>query len=170
MILSVDPGLRGIGAALFAPDTGKLLYAAYLRNPETSGDGAKAWFALADHCYEVLKAKAKELQRPIDVYVVELMMRRYKDIRTDVNDLIQVAAAGAAVGAALPVKAAYSYPASTWKGSVPKKIHNVRILNALSPEERAIYDAEPTASSLKHNIVDAIGIGLYHLERMRVRV
>lgn len=50
--------------------------------------------------------------------------------------------------------------ASAWKGSVPKKIHNSRVLALLSASERAIL------SSKDHNMIDAVGLGLWALGRM----
>lgn len=51
--------------------------------------------------------------------------------------------------------------ASLWKGSVPKKIHNSRVLALLSDSERAILP------SRDHNMIDAVGLGLWALGRMR---
>lgn len=169
MILSVDPGLRGIGAALFSRE-GRLLYANYIKNPRTAGDGPSVWFALADHVYEVLKSEAKKQASSIDTYVVETMVIYRKNTKGNPNDLIQVTGAAAAVGAALPLKEAYDYPAKTWKGQVPKLIHNERVLASLTEEERKILESAGVPRYMLHNVIDAIGIGLYHLEVKGIRV
>jgi hypothetical protein len=54
---------------------------------------------------------------------------------------------------------------AAWKGMVPKETHQPRILATLSPEELALVMAVLPAGK-RHNTVDAVGIGLYHLGRM----
>lgn len=56
-----------------------------------------------------------------------------------------------------------------WKGSVKKDITHARIKKRLSPVELELYETQTaeTAESLKHNVLDAIGIGLYVLKRYR---
>jgi len=68
----------------------------------------------------------------------------------------------------------------TWKGAVPKAIHNERTLRALTPEERALLPLRPRpwgsprapltspaspASLHDHNMLDAVGLGLWQLKR-----
>ena len=57
----------------------------------------------------------------------------------------------------------------TWKGTVPKKIHNERVLGRLTSKERDILPKRPRAQDFDHNMVDALGIGLWQLEKMRIR-
>lgn len=52
-----------------------------------------------------------------------------------------------------------------WKGMVPKKIHQPKILEALSKEELALVEAV-MPPSLRHNVIDAIGIGLHDVGRL----
>lgn len=51
-----------------------------------------------------------------------------------------------------------------WKGGLSKERHQPRILEALTPAELARLPALP--ASKFHNVVDAIGIGLFDLGRM----
>ena len=51
-----------------------------------------------------------------------------------------------------------------WKGGVPKEIHNARVLEKLSSAESLLLPKLP-ASKL-HNVVDAVGLGLFELGRM----
>jgi hypothetical protein len=53
-----------------------------------------------------------------------------------------------------------------WKGTVPKKIHNQRVLNALTEKEKELLEKIQPASK-RHNVIDAIGLGLWYLKRMR---
>ncbi len=57
----------------------------------------------------------------------------------------------------------------TWKGTVPKKIHNARVLDKLTSKERAILPMRPRAKDYDHNMVDALGIGLWQLQTMGTR-
>lgn len=54
----------------------------------------------------------------------------------------------------------------SWKGTVPKKIHNERVLAALTEEEVALLPLRPRAKDHDHNVLDAVGIGLWKLGRM----
>lgn len=55
----------------------------------------------------------------------------------------------------------------TWKGTVPKDIHGRRVLAALSAEERALLPRRPRAKNYDHNMLDAVGLGLWQLKRDR---
>lgn len=55
----------------------------------------------------------------------------------------------------------------TWKGNAPKEITNRRVLEALKPEEVALLPKRPRAKTFDHNMLDAIGLGLWKLWRIR---
>ncbi len=57
----------------------------------------------------------------------------------------------------------------TWKGTVPKRIHNARVLEALTPDERALLPRRPRARDYDHNMLDAVGLGLWQLRKDRHR-
>jgi hypothetical protein len=54
-----------------------------------------------------------------------------------------------------------------WKGSVDKNTHHARIWAKLKPDEQAIVSAAARgiAPSKRHNILDAVGIGLFAVGR-----
>jgi len=54
----------------------------------------------------------------------------------------------------------------TWKGSVPKPIHNRRVLETLSDVELKVLPKSPRARTYNHNMLDAVGLGLWALGRM----
>jgi hypothetical protein len=56
-----------------------------------------------------------------------------------------------------------------WKGSVPKDVHNQRVLKTLTAEEVALLPRRPRSKKnpYDHNCIDAVGIGLWKLGRMR---
>jgi hypothetical protein len=89
--------------------------------------------------------------------------------RVDPNDLITLAITAGQLGCrAVDVGAhvAWVFP-QEWKGSVPKDIHNRRVLGQLRYGETLIYtNATKTIPKSKHNnVIDAIGIGLWRLDR-----
>lgn len=55
-----------------------------------------------------------------------------------------------------------------WKGSVPKTIHHPRIRAVLDGTETDILDRAlgANAKSKGHNVVDAVGLGLWHVGRL----
>lgn len=55
-----------------------------------------------------------------------------------------------------------------WKGTLDKDAMHVRIVRALDEDERRVYfaAADAVAESYRHNIADAIGIGLHKLGRL----
>jgi hypothetical protein len=54
-----------------------------------------------------------------------------------------------------------------WKGSAPKKVMGDRILLALDASEQAVITSAAVRPNLRHNIIDAAGIGLWAGGRLR---
>ena len=54
-----------------------------------------------------------------------------------------------------------------WKGNMPKEVCAARIEAALTSEEKRILAACGASKGQMHNVIDAIGIGLYALGRFR---
>jgi hypothetical protein len=83
------------------------------------------------------------------------------------EDILQLAKV---VGACLAVPATrYKvYKPNQWKGQVPKGIMWARCVKVLTEQELAIYEActRDIAPSLRHNVQDAIGLGLKYLGRL----
>lgn len=102
--------------------------------------------------------------------VIELPEYRpsQRDRRVDPNDLITLAVrvgklAARAEARGLVVELVRP---TRWKGSVPKRIHHQRIGRALTVEEHAVLNGVRVADSLRHNVLDAIGIGLWKIGRL----
>lgn len=159
-LLTVDPGLRGCGVAYFVGP--ELKWAGYPENPEKKKRGPEAWFAIAEAIY----FKFKDLEYRVDEYVCEIP-QVYRQSKGDPNDLIEISGVAAAVGALFPCDTVSGYKPREWKGQIKKELHHPRIIAQLSPEEMTRI-AEPR-KTLLHNVYDAIGIGLYHLDRKGVR-
>lgn len=85
----------------------------------------------------------------------------------DPNDLIKLAEIAGAIRGFYTVRAPGIATAlvkpRAWKGTVPKPIHNERVLGALSREERALLPRRPRAKDFDHNMLDAVGLGLWQL-------
>lgn len=142
-LVAIDPGAKQVGYAVF--DAGVLAEAGLCKPGEVS------WL----QGFDVIVA-----ERP-QVYV----QSRQKG---DPNDLVTIAlVAGEFVGAARafnPNVEVIYYKPSTWKRNVPKEIHHERVQRALKQGEREQIKSAP--KSLLHNVLDAVGIGLFELGRL----
>ncbi len=81
------------------------------------------------------------------------------------QDVLDLSYAAGAAGGAGAVKV---FPRD-WKGNVPKKVMARRIDRSLDPAERRVLAAclVDVPKDLQHNVWDAVGIGLWHLGRLR---
>lgn len=103
-----------------------------------------------------------------DSVLIEVPRHYPHNEKGDTNDLIDLAVQVGQLKAWCELRGAtveLVWP-RTWKGSVPKKIHNERVLRALKSFERAALKFRPRARSYDNNMVDAIGMGLWKLGRM----
>lgn len=162
LLVSCDPGLRACGVAVF--QDGVLVHAALVKNPVKKARGPEAWWGMADavrtHIWE-----SDSFRLVPRTYVLEVpQVYRFGKSRTDPDDLIQLAGVGGAVGAVLRPKEAYGYYPRQWKGQVPKEVMVARIEGRLTPEE--VKAIQPVAASLRHNVLDGVGLGLHHLGRL----
>ena len=80
--------------------------------------------------------------------------------KIDPQDLIDVNLVAGALGTQ------WVFP-HIWKGSVPKAIHQRRIRSKLLDSEIRVLDKCEVAESYLHNTVDAVGIGLWALGRLK---
>jgi hypothetical protein len=135
--IAIDPGKHQCGLAKF--EAGKLLVACMIK-PEELG--------LFDAEYTRLVI---EIPR---IYPVARQ-------KGDQNDLIEVAfAAGKCSAFFQEVKRLYP---RDWKGTMPKEKMTARIESRLTPTE---FAQVLTRGALRHNALDAVGIGLYTLGRL----
>lgn len=160
MILSIDPGLAltgGTGYALF-------------------GSGALVHCGLAVPFHATLEGRITEIRREIerrcapygerDEIVIEKMkVYEFAKQKGSQGDLIDLAHLGGAL-MHLAHRAVLVEPAS-WKGQVPKDVVRGLVEDRLSVLEREAAEAclGGIAPSKRHNVYDAIGIGLWHLRR-----
>lgn len=162
ILLAVDPGIRGCGAALF--DGSTLARVAYVVSPFASGNQAGESAAMA--------AAVAEWAGVVDLVVIEWPRVYATRIRAgqssgDPNDLLALAGVDAAVAALVGARSA-SYCPSDWKGNVPKDVMGARILGRLSAAEQSLV-MTVTPAGKRHNAIDAVGVGLFHLGRLAPR-
>lgn len=107
-------------------------------------------------------------RRPDEAVIEIPQVYRQRQQKGDPNDLISVA-----IIAGICNSLIYSYTycdvdlihPREWKGQRPKDVDNRGILETLSQEELRIFEALKLPKSKAHNVVDAIGIGLWELGR-----
>lgn len=169
-LFCIDPGLRGLGAALFLD--GKLSSATYIKNPVTEGRGYDAHRQLAKAVGAAFYPKViVRCQMLIEHPRIYGLKGAQNDGETDPNDLLDLVGVGAAVaslewlGAVIPVQTVFP---SEWKGNMKKKMMTERIrekLEASGEIERVL-----SVGAKDHNTLDACGIGLWKLGRLNTKV
>lgn len=151
-LVSVDPGLRGCGIAHWRGTN--LVLAKYVVNPHGS-----VW-------YEMVTA-VEVVVGPV-MYIHHLaieMPQAYIHRKGDQNDLLTLAGLVGAFTYFFSRCGGHFtlYRPAEWKGQVPKEITEKRARARLSTEE--LKRIKLPSASLRHNVWDAIGIGLHHLSR-----
>ena len=157
MLVAIDPGKKCLGWAGFRRE--RLVKAAAPKCVERVGP----WIVAAQLTMDIEIGCAAAV-------VLECMHWRPNDSSSQPNDLLDVQLVGALVAASLGVVVGV-YKASEWKGNTPKKIHHPRISAALYTHEIGILREALTCTPKAHHkeILDAIGIGLFHLGRIDKR-
>ncbi len=159
--VAVDPGLRGCGIAIY--ENALLHCAWYCRTNNQTDRGPKAWVAMAACIEREWIVRVPRRVTNLQAIVLEVP-QVYRGPRTpNPDDLIQLAGVVGAVAFGLPSAEKIHFLPREWKGQIKKEIHHPRILQKLSDAEKS--GIEKTATSLVHNVYDAIGIGLFHLKR-----
>lgn len=146
-VLSIDPGVNGCGVAMFSDNV--LKAAAYVPGDlKTMAGNVYGW------------------QGDPEILVVEKpQVYREAKLKGDPNDLIDLAIVVGTLAERFHDAGLALYLPRTWKGQVPKVVMRQRIANRLSHEE--FFSPVLPSASLSHNVWDAIGIGLFHLGRLK---
>jgi hypothetical protein len=171
-LVAIDPGIHYVAVTYWKQ--GRLAGGKLLPGSQNKFGGDSILLAIA-----ASKKFAADIGGPRVTAVLE-MPQAYSDGKTaQHNDIIHVAAVGAAVIAAWnPVEVVTVAPRD-WKGQIPKPegssinditkyIVNQRIMVRLTTEEKIVYNRiiSSVHRNLQHNLVDSTGIGLWALERM----
>lgn len=147
MLLAIDPG-RDTGWAEFTAN--RKLYACGLGDPRmTRPSGAIPEQVVIEkpRIYPTARSKGD----PNDIITLAISIGRYAEYYAD---------RGATVELVWPYE---------WKQQLPKSVCAARVYAALDTKEQLIVDAagKQMAQAKVHNMMDAIGIGLYFLGRLR---
>lgn len=142
MLLSIDPGIHA-GWAIFDPKTKGL---------EQCGLGLES---LLHYGVDGLTKGVIEIPRI------------YPKSPVPPQDIATLAkTAGYLKGRLHPISFTEVFPRD-WKGSVPKPVHNRRVLHALSTTDQYVFSVcvEGIADGLVNNVIDAVGLGVWFLTK-----
>lgn len=157
---SLDPGLNHCGVAVWINEelsSAELVRVKY----QVATERAEKWRLMGHAVGKVIPAGAHLI-----VEVPQVYTRQHS--KGDPNDLIDIAGVvGSVVSASFAVEVCWSPVPHDWKGNLPKEVTERRVLNALRPAELA--KIKPCPASLKHNVLDAIHLGLVYLQREGLR-
>ena len=169
-LIAVDPGLNATGWARFEASR---LKACGLLCAKTGGEGIYKALWMARRVSALAWASGGIANPPADLLLAieqpQIYMQRKQ--RGDPNDLIALAVVVGAIAASIPDAHCILVPPRRWKGTIPKErsledyvIHH-RVCSHLSETESGIYTGtiQDIALSLRHNVADAVGIGLWAL-------
>lgn len=162
-VVSLDPGLRGCGIAVFEH---RILYRAwYVRSPNKRDRGAEAWYDMAERVQSEWLERIPSRLSAVDTLVLEVPQVYWGAKRGgNPSDLIQLAGVVGAVSFGIPAFKKPCFLPREWKGQTPKDVHNKRVLAELGALE--VESIEPCGKTLLHNVLDAVGLGLFHLKRI----
>ncbi len=100
----------------------------------------------------------------IDRLVCELpCWRKGSPVRVD--SLITLAYTAGYITGQIPAESIETVLPHEWKGNRPKNIDNSFSLRILNVSERAVVDDSKIPKHIIHNVLDAVGIGLWALKR-----
>ena len=153
MILAIDPGLRACGVAWFEKG---ILIKADLVSVKTMESDAKAFLEMAN--------AVGAASPPVTHLAIEYPQQYSRAItpRESVQKLVGVI--GALAVTFSDSKTEYYLPRQ-WKGQVPKAVMHRRVLGRLTEAEQGLIPELPV--SKLHNVLDAVGIGLHHVGRLK---
>lgn len=176
MLLSIDPGIRGVGAAMFGD--GKLLVATYVRNPAREGGGPRECAVLAHAVVAWAEEHRFRFSGDIGLFprVSKLVLEHPQTYggrasKGDSNSLFPLAGVDAALAALFFDAETSFYVPHDWKQGVEKPedtkhdyIIEKRVRVRLSEVELTKIE---WPRNVRHtwDVTDAIGIGLKALNR-----
>jgi hypothetical protein len=105
------------------------------------------------------------------IAVIELPCHEHGDTPSRTNDLFKASFRAGRLVERCGARMVQTVSPHDWKGSVPKDLHNERVLKKLTVEEREIVYAACTQNGkrvslgLLNNVIDAVGLGLWYIGR-----
>lgn len=147
-LMTIDPG-KNLGWAVF--EDGRLIETGLLEDCTLMGVVRTLSAVCAGH-------------RP-SLAVIEIpQVYQQRLLKGDPNDLVDVAViAGAAAAVITPFAEPQLVRPHVWKGNRPKAIDNRHTLSVLSADEKS----KIPLGAKRHNVLDAVGMGLWKLGRRK---
>ncbi len=167
ILLAVDPSIRSSGIAVFTDDV--LTYAGRIVVKPTGRIGPGDILERAVQMGDTICTRMFPILP--DIVAVEWpQIYRGPKSKGDPNDLPGLACVAGAIAARFPGATLAAYTPAEWAGQIPKvtignaleSVRAKRILSRLSCAERKLVPAQ-------HDVIDAVGIGLFHLSRLAPR-
>jgi hypothetical protein len=167
VIVSMDPGIRACGVAVFTDDA-QLFCADYVKSPITDGKDAIACVSMARVVVKWVKGLVPWNKKHTLVVewprILSASRQKAEKRNVDPNDLLALVGVDAAVAmACVETMDLVTFYPDEWKSQVPKKVMNERVWGRLSSEE------QKNVTKKDHNVLDAVGLGLHHLGRLTRR-
>lgn len=163
-VLYIDPGTSHVGVAVFHNST--LQSAGLLRAPKGAHTTPQRATLLGRIIHDRIAADGTIERAVIEVPRVYPHGRKGGTKNPESILMLTLVCGSTMLACEMAGAPALMVRPSEWKGTVPKRIHQNRILAALTDEEKNRID--PTIpGSLLHNTIDAIGIGLWDHKNKR---
>jgi len=153
--VAIDPGLRGSGVAIFI--NGQLQSAYYVEVDEMRERGPNVWRQSG----AAVVASLTAANTNVTTLVLECP-QVYPEHRSRSDDLIQLAGVVGSIATAVPARRVVGLYPREWTKRVPKEERHARLKKQLQPGE-ALRIQEASWKSLTHNVLDAVGLGLYYV-------
>jgi hypothetical protein len=154
--LAIDPGVHACGAALFKDD--ELLCASFvcefISEHPWAGTGAAVWEWALSMGWSPAFHRTLIIEKP----------QIYPGPRQEnPNNLLDLSGVGGFIAGCVGADHFMTVLPRQWKGTIPKAQMTARIESKLTPVERGRVIR---VGAKDHNTLDAVGIGLYYLNRL----
>lgn len=162
-LIAFDCGLSYVGAALYDFEKQSLIECYYI---DTGIDAREEAEQTADLVKKIFLTFQAFLEHTL---IVVEYPEQYSHTPAPRSSVQGLACTGGGIVSMLKKdsnKVEFVLP-KTWKGQVPKDIMLNRIVAKLSDTEKQILESKNYIKSKKHNVIDAIGLGLFKLNRLR---
>lgn len=162
-LLTFDPGLRVCGLCVLDLATSRVVRATAGMSPQgMPGQGPDVWRATLAHTLA-------QLDGLNIVRIVAEWPQIYTTRKTDPAPLLLLAAIDGALAMAFPDAEMSVTTPRQWKGQRPKEATTAQALRVLGAGELAVIEdgCKRVPADLRHNVWDAVALGLITLHRMR---
>jgi len=149
-LLAFDPSLHATGWAFFHKGN---YWCSGVMRIEKKYKGTEAIFKMWEKWHQHSKVQASfEWDESSNVVVVEIQESRHRAERASANSILLLNGVCFGFLAMISAEKKVAYTPQQWKGTTPKKIHNLRVRDYIGGLD--ITD---------DNELDAIGLGLFYL-------